>query len=81
MKYSLVSDTIRDADIDALSDWLKTYPRLSKGELTPQFEELWANWLGTKHAVYVNSGSSANLIILIRYPARFKASIVRLQFE
>jgi CDP-6-deoxy-D-xylo-4-hexulose-3-dehydrase len=64
MKYSLVSDTIRDTDIDALSDWLKTYPRLSKGELTPQFEELWARWLGTKHAVYVNSGSSANLIIL-----------------
>jgi len=64
MNYSLVGDTIRNDDIDALSEWLKTYPRLSKGELTPQFEEMWASWLGTKHAVYVNSGSSANLIIL-----------------
>lgn len=64
MKYTLVKDTIRDRDIDSLCEWLKTHPRLSKGPLTPKFEEKWANWLGTKHAVYVNSGSSANLLIL-----------------
>ena len=64
MKHTLVQDTIRDEDIDSLIEWLSTYPRLTKGPLTVEFEKLWAEWLGTKHAVFVNSGSSANLLIL-----------------
>ena len=64
MKYPLVKDTIRDSDIDSLCEWLKTYPRLSKGPLTPVFEDKWSKWLGSKYSVYVNSGSSANLLIL-----------------
>lgn len=64
MKYPLVKDTIDNKDIDVLIDWLKTYPRLTKGPLTSEFEEKWASWLGTRRAVYVNSGSSANLIAL-----------------
>jgi len=64
MKYELVRDTIDSKDIEALCDWLKTNPRLSKGPLTVEFENQWAEWLGTKYAVYVNSGSSANLLAL-----------------
>ena len=64
MKFSLVADTVRNGDIDELIGWLKTYPRLSKGPLTLEFESLWAQWLGTKHALFVNSGSSANLLAL-----------------
>ena len=62
--YTLVQDTIRDSDVDDLIEWLKTYPRLTKGPLTVEFENKWAEWLGTKHAVFVNSGSSANLLTL-----------------
>jgi len=62
--YTLVQDTIRDSDVDDLIEWLKTYPRLTKGPLTIEFEDKWAKWLGTKHAVFVNSGSSANLLAL-----------------
>jgi CDP-6-deoxy-D-xylo-4-hexulose-3-dehydrase len=47
-----------------LCDWLKTYPQLTKGKLTEQFESEWANWLGVKHAVFLNSGSSANLAMV-----------------
>ena len=50
--------------MDRLIAWLQTYPRLTKGEVTLQLEKKWAQWLGTKHAVYVNSGSSANLMML-----------------
>ena len=60
----LVSDTINNNDIDQLIDWLKTYPRLTKGELTPQLEDKWSNWLGVKHSIFCNSGSSANLLML-----------------
>jgi CDP-6-deoxy-D-xylo-4-hexulose-3-dehydrase len=31
---SLVKDTIDNKDIDRLIDWLKTYPRLTKGSVT-----------------------------------------------
>ena len=64
MKYPLVKDTINNEDIDELASWLKTYPRLTKGPLTIEFERMWADWLGTRRAVYVNSGSSANLLML-----------------
>lgn len=61
---NLVKDTIDNSDINALIDWLKTYPRLTKGPLTLEFERKWANYIGTKYATYVNSGSSANLLAL-----------------
>lgn len=58
---NLVKDTLNHKDIDQLINWLQSYPRLTKGDLTPEFEALWSQWLGTKYSVYVNSGSSANL--------------------
>jgi len=61
---TLVKDTIDNKDIDRLVDWLKTYPRLSKGPITLEFENKFSNWLGTKYSVFVNSGSSANLLML-----------------
>ena len=64
MKYPLVKDTIDKEDIDSLIVWLQTYPRLTKGPLTKQLENEWATWVGTERAVYVNSGSSANLLML-----------------
>ena len=61
---TLVKDTIDNKDIDSLVEWLKTYPRLTKGTVTLEFEEKFSNWLGRKHSVFVNSGSSANLLVL-----------------
>jgi len=64
MMVNLVEDTIDNKDIDSLIEWLKTYPRLTKGPLTIEFEKKWAKYLGTSEAVFVNSGSSANLVML-----------------
>jgi len=63
---SLVSDTIDRADIDSLIYWLKQdpIPRLTKGDLTKELEQKWAKKIGTKYSVYVNSGSSAILLML-----------------
>jgi len=58
---NLVKDTLDNKDIDNLIGWLENYPRLTKGDRTVEFENLWSAWLGTKFSVYVNSGSSANL--------------------
>ena len=60
----LVEDTINRADISKLVEWLQTYPRLTKGPRTIEFETAWSQWLGTKESIFVNSGSSANLVML-----------------
>ena len=62
--YPLAMETISDDDIDALCLWLKSYPKLTKGELTLEFERQWADYIGTKYAVFCNSGSSANLLMI-----------------
>mgnify|MGYP003626060508 FL=1 len=64
IKYPLAKETINNEDIDALCNWLKSYPRLTKGELTWEVEDKWAQYIGTNHAVFNNSGSSANLLMI-----------------
>tara|TARA_R110002074_G_scaffold237176_3_gene409047 strand:+ start:21443 stop:22606 length:1164 start_codon:yes stop_codon:yes gene_type:complete len=64
IKYPLAKETINDEDIDALCTWLKSYPRLTKGQLTLDVEEKWAEYIGTRYAVFNNSGSSANLLMV-----------------
>jgi len=61
MSIKLVKDTINFDDVSKLIEWLKTNPRLTKGDLTVEFEKKWSEWLGVKYSVFVNSGSSANL--------------------
>lgn len=60
----LVEDTIDEKDIESLVRWLRTYPRLTKGPMTIKFENKWSKYLGTKDSIFVNSGSSANLLSL-----------------
>ncbi len=60
----LVNDTINEKDIDKLIEWLQTYPRLTKGPLTLDFEKKWSEWLGSEFTIFCNSGSSANLLML-----------------
>ncbi len=61
---NLVEDTIDNSDIERLIDWLKTFPRLTKGPLTLDFESKWAKYFGVRESIFVNSGSSANLVML-----------------
>lgn len=62
----LVSDTINKDDITSLIEWLSQdpTPRLTKGDLTIELEKKWAEKIGTKYSVFVNSGSSAILLTL-----------------
>ena len=63
---NLVSDTIDKNDINLLIKWLSqdTTPRLTKGELTIELEKKWAEKIGTKYSIFVNSGSSSILLTL-----------------
>jgi CDP-6-deoxy-D-xylo-4-hexulose-3-dehydrase len=72
----LVSDTINKDDINSLVEWLSQdeIPRLTKGNLTWEFEEKWAKKIGTKYSVFVNSGSSSILLTLaaLKYSGKLK---------
>jgi CDP-4-dehydro-6-deoxyglucose reductase, E1 len=63
-RIPLVRDTIGQDDLDALADWLRGGPRLTKGPLCEAFEKKFAGWQDCRHAHYVNSGSSANLLAI-----------------
>ncbi len=66
-RYKLAENIIDKADIAALIEWLdakdNSLPQLTKGALTTELEARWAKWVGTKYAVFVNSGSSANFLM------------------
>jgi CDP-6-deoxy-D-xylo-4-hexulose-3-dehydrase len=63
---NLVSDTIDRKDIVSLIEWLNQdpIPKLTKGDLTVELEQKWANKIGTKYSIFVNSGSSSILLTL-----------------
>lgn len=62
-QYLLADDTITREDLRDLIEWLETDPWLTQGPLVREFERRWAEWLGVRHATFVNSGSSANLLM------------------
>jgi CDP-6-deoxy-D-xylo-4-hexulose-3-dehydrase len=61
----LAFNTLSKNDIFDLINWLKKYnpQQLPKGKLTIKFEGLFSKYLKRKYSVFVNSGSSANLLI------------------
>lgn len=62
-KYLLAEDTINPQDIQELIAWLQTNPWLTQGPLVLEFQERWSQWLGVPYSIFVNSGSSANLLM------------------
>jgi len=60
----LSENTISKNEIKHLAKWLKTFPKLTKDQITVEFENKWSNYLGIKYSTFVNSGSSAILITL-----------------
>jgi CDP-6-deoxy-D-xylo-4-hexulose-3-dehydrase len=60
----LARDTIDHSDLEALAEWVLGGNRLTKGPETLGFEAEFAERIGSRHAVYVNSGSSANLLMV-----------------
>ena len=61
--YNLINDNFDKAEINAAIKGVTLW-KIYYGENVSAFEKDFAKWVGSKHAVMVNSGSSANLIIL-----------------
>lgn len=64
--WPLMYNNIVRSDLDKVIEYLKQDdPKLTHGPLVMQFEKEWSKWLGVRHSVMVNSGSSANDLTLI----------------
>src|SRR5262249_5993751 len=65
MSWPLMRDNIAREDLDAVIRFLSgDEPVLTQSKQVELFEQEWSSWLGVRHSVFVNSGSSANLITL-----------------
>jgi len=62
--WPLMENNITQQDLDAVIEFLKGNPRLTQSSNVLAFEAEWSEWLGLRYSVYVNSGSSANLITM-----------------
>ena len=65
MKFPLMKNNVLEQDLLPVIELLKGKdPKLTSGPRVNQFEKSWSKWLGVKYSVFVNSGSSANLLCL-----------------
>ena len=64
LNIPLMSNNILPQDKEALIEFLKTSDRFTNGPKVLEFEQAWSQWLGVKHTLFVNSGSSANFITM-----------------
>ncbi|MFT5259564.1 MAG: CDP-6-deoxy-D-xylo-4-hexulose-3-dehydrase [Saprospiraceae bacterium] len=60
----LADDSISERQLSDLVEWLRSGERLTKGEQTERFEKAVAELYDVPYAIFVNSGSSANLLML-----------------
>lgn len=63
--WPLMHNNISRADLDAVIGFLQQAdPMLTQSVEVAAFEREWSDWLGVRYSVFVNSGSSANLITM-----------------
>ena len=64
MNWKLQENILTDHDIKLLVKFVSTTNRFTQFEKVKQFENDFSSWQGCEHSVYVNSGSSANFLII-----------------
>jgi CDP-6-deoxy-D-xylo-4-hexulose-3-dehydrase len=70
--WPLMENNIAREDLDAVIKFLQQDdPILTQSKNVAAFEQEWSQWLGVKHSVFVNSGSSANQITMAAIRERF----------
>ena len=83
--FPLMKNNITKRDKSSLIKYLKTTENFTQGKLVKKFENYWSKWLGVKYSVFVNSGSSANLLSLqllkLKYPKGGKVIVPTLTWS
>ena len=72
MKHSLMANNINYDDRQKLIKFIKNTDYFTNGKKVKDFEKKWSKWLGVKYSVFVNSGSSANILSLSYLKTKFE---------
>ena len=73
LKYPLMRGNFSREDLDLVIEHLKQDdPFLTNGRHCREFEAQWSEWLGVKHSVFVNSGTSANILSIDVLKLRYR---------
>ena len=71
--HPLMHDNFTRKDVNAVKKLLnKSKLRLTQSKNVKLFEKRWSQWLGTKYSIFVNSGSSANLLTMLILKTLYK---------
>ena len=64
-KHKLMSNNFKKDDFKSVIKLFnQKNPILTQSKFVKEFENKWSKWLGVKHSVFVNSGSSANFLTI-----------------
>jgi CDP-6-deoxy-D-xylo-4-hexulose-3-dehydrase len=64
MFWKLQENVINESDLDLLVTFIRETKRFTQFTKVAEFETAFAKWHGSKYCVFVNSGSSANLLLV-----------------
>lgn len=64
MFWKLQENVINDSDLDILVSFIQETKRFTQFTKVAAFEAAFAKWQGCRYCVFVNSGSSANLVLI-----------------
>lgn len=70
-KWPLMKNTLSFMDRFKLSKFILTSDKFTQGEKVKQFEDEWSKWIGSKHSLYVTSGSTANFLLVASIIEKF----------
>lgn len=71
-RWPLMKNAITFSDRLKLSYFLLTSDRYTNGPKVREFEQKWAEWTGSKYALMVSSGSTANTLLLSAVKEKYK---------
>ena len=64
-EHPLMHDNFTNSDMNSVIKLVKQKNKiLTQSKYVQLFEKKWSKWLGVKYSVFVNSGSSANLLTM-----------------
>ena len=72
MRWPLMKNAVTWSDKFQLVKFLLTTDRLTNGPKVREFEAEWAQWVGSKHALMVSSGSTANTLLMAAVKEKYK---------
>ena len=77
LNWPLMSNNVSRKDLECVVAFLQDQiPILTQSKQVQAFETEWSQWLGVRYSVFVNSGSSANLITMAALREMFGAGEV-----